>query len=449
MLWSLDAVLHEGSGPSSQAELSESASGVGSIHWLEGPAASAAEQTATLVVGDAFNRQLQLFSVQADGSLQQEQTLQLESKDGEAGLCNAIAVQPQADLVVLANVDRKAVYVLHVRRSDSARFDNLTKYQLGWPILSMEAESELSNGVARLFCVQTHAIQAYNLQLADCTPQPKFLAAPQQLIESLSADPEREAMSAAPVSNDVMPSHMLADSEEEESASRPQSAGSAAVAASPDQDMELPRPPPPVTTPPAAAVPQPRLLTPKQLKQLAGSRAGSLGSAASADAGAARDGHPGSGQSFGLQRAPTPPAKPPSPALSGSSAAFGERPSVSEAVAPPASSLPMFGGTIAGGEPVAVSQAPEPPSPALNGTATPPMKILKRKKDGDSSSTQPDTEVGACCPEDTDTVYLATSGHPACQLVRTGVQLHEKSSTDLFIACNMQGKVSIYMEGVA
>lgn len=393
MLWSLEAVLHEGSGPSSQAELSEPASGVGSIHWLEAPATNAAEQTAALVVGDAFNRQLQLFSVQADGSLQQEQSLQLEGEDGEAGLCNAIAVQPQAELVVLANLDRKAVYVLHVLQSEGASFDYLTKYQLGFPILSMEAERELSNGVARLFCVQTHAIQAYNLQLADCKPQPKFLAAPQQLLERFSAEAQPEGASAAPVSSDVMPSHMLADSEEDESASRPQSAGSAAVSRSPDLDVGLPRPPPPVTTPPAAAVPQPRLLTPKQLKQLAGSRAGSLGSSASAEVGAARDGQPGSGQPFGLQRAPTPPAKPPSPALSGAPATFGERPSTSKGVAPPASSLPMFGGTIAGGEPVAASQAPEPPSPALNGTATPPVKILKRKKDGGISPAQPESEV--------------------------------------------------------
>ena len=397
--------------PSTEVALSAPASGVGSIHWLETPAAHSAEQTATLVVGDAYNRHLQLFSVQADGGLQQEHSLQLESKDGEAGLCNAIAVQPEAQLVVLANMERKAVYVLHVLLSEGARFDYLTKYQLGFPILSMEAERELSNGVARLFCVQTHAIQAYNLQLADCKPQPKDLAAPQQLVQSLGADAQPETSSAAPVSSDVMPSHMLADSEEEESTSRPQSAGSAAAARSPDLDVGLPRPPPPVTTPPAAAVPQPRLLTPKQLKQLAGSRAGSLGSAASAEVGAARDGQPSSGQPFGLQRAPTPPAKPPSPALSGAPATFGERPSISEGVPPPASSLPMFGGTIAGGEPVAASQAPEPPSPALNGTATPPMKILKRKKDGDTSSAQPESEVWTGLPRALTSPYPRVGLH--------------------------------------
>ena len=408
LLWSFDAVFNEGSGPSSQAELSAPASSVGSMHWLETPAAHSAGQTATLVVGDAYNRQLQLFSLQADGGLQQEQSLQLESKEGEAGLCNAIVVQPDADLVVLANIDRKAVYVLHVLRSGGASFDYLTKYQLGWPILSMEAEGELSNGVARLFCVQTHAIQAYNLQLTDCIPQQTESAAPKRLTESFAAEAQPEVSSAAPVSSDVMPSHMLADSEEEDGISRPQSAGSTAPApaSSPDQDVALPRPPPPVTTPPAAAVPQPRLLTPKQLKQLAGSRAGSLGSSASAEAGGARDGQLGSsGQPFGLQRAPTPPAKPPSPALSGAPATFGERSSVSEAVAPPASSLPMFGGTIAGGEPV-VSQAPEAPSSALNGSASPPMKILKRKKDGDISSAQPDSEVCARLPSKHDTSFV-------------------------------------------
>ncbi len=197
-------------------------------------------------MGDAYNRQLQLFSLQADGGLQQEQSLQLESKEGEAGLCNAIVVQPDADLVVLANIDRKAVYVLHVLRSGGASFDYLTKYQLGWPILSMEAEGELSNGVARLFCVQTHAIQAYNLQLTDCIPQQTESAAPKRLTESFAAEAQPEVSSAAPVSSDVMPSHMLADSEEEDGISRPQSAGSTAPApaSSPDQDVALPRPPP-------------------------------------------------------------------------------------------------------------------------------------------------------------------------------------------------------------
>ena len=43
-------------------------------------------------------------------------------------------------LVVLANMERKAVYVLHVQQAHSVHFDCLTKYQLGWQILSMEAE---------------------------------------------------------------------------------------------------------------------------------------------------------------------------------------------------------------------------------------------------------------------------------------------------------------------
>ena len=367
--------------------------GVGSVHWLSASA---------LLLGDSLNRQLQLHSMAPGGETAElRQTLQLESKDGAAGLCNAIAVQQQAGLVVLANMERKAVYVLHVRLSadGGASFDYLTKYQLGWPILSMAAEhcsDGGSSGVAKLYCVQTHAIQAYALQLAECVPARSSAA----VAEVSGRRSGQEGRSAAPASRpDVMPTHAVADSEEEES--RPGSAHSAGALSSPDLDASLPRRPPPVTTPPAAAVQQPRLLTPKQLIKLAGSRSASLGSAAGADAAAARDAArdgqpaPSSSQAFGLQRAPTPPAKPPSPALSGDRASSGL--------------APLFGGTIAGGQPVAVSQAPETPSPSTNGAVPAPMKILKRKKDGEAPP-QADSEVScslSCSPQSSKALHLS------------------------------------------
>ena len=193
--------------------------GVGSVHWLSASA---------LLLGDTLNRQLQLHSMAPGGEgAELRQTLQLESRDGATGLCNAIAVQPQAGLAVLANMERKAVYVLHVRLSEDggASFDYLTKYQLGWPILSMAAEHSsdgASSGVAKLYCVQTHAIQAYALQLAECVPAPSSAAA----AEVSRRQGGQEGRSAAPASRpDVMPTHALADSEEEES--RPGSARSA------------------------------------------------------------------------------------------------------------------------------------------------------------------------------------------------------------------------------
>lgn len=377
--------------------------GVGSLNWLP---RKAAPSTAVLLVGDALNRQLQLYSVERDGAMELRQSLQLDSRDGKAGLCNAIAVQPLASLVVLANMERKAVYVLHVQLSEAegANFDYLTKYQLGWPILSMEAESGLSGGVARLFCVQTHAIQAYALQLAECLPLRDVSPAQQHPMSSLTAAPENSA--GGPVMPDVMPSHALLDSEDEYGASRPASA----ALGSPNLDAGLPQPPPPVTTPPAAAVTQPRLLTPKQLIKLAGSRTASLSSAVSADAReAARDGQLGGSQPFGLQRAPTPPAKPPSPALSGPPAAFGDR-------------SPMLGGTVAGDEPVASPQAPsETPSPATNGTAAAPVKILKRRKDGEASAQPDSSEVSICRHQQHATrsidVVMACCALPSCTSV--------------------------------
>ena len=139
---------------------------MGSLNWL--PAEQSGLQV--LVIGDELNRQLQLHTVERGGAAERKQTLQLESRDREAGMCNAIAVHPQGSLVVLANMERKAVYVLHVQQAHSVHFDCLTKYQLGWPILSMEAERDLPDGIARLYCVQTHAIQTYSLRWAECLP---------------------------------------------------------------------------------------------------------------------------------------------------------------------------------------------------------------------------------------------------------------------------------------
>lgn len=361
---------------------------VGSLNWL--PAEQPGLQV--LVIGDELNRQLQLYTVERGGAAELKQTLQLEGREREASMCNAIAVHSTGALVVLANMERKAVYVLHVQQAQSVHFDCLTKYQLGWPILSMDAEADLPDGIARLYCVQTHAIQTYSLRWAECLPP----AGSDQPMQQPGIATQDEVSSEAPETLEGVPSHALADSEEESGLSRPESAGSAAVLGPQELDSGLPQPPAPVTTPPAAAVPQPRLLTPKQLKQLAGSRAGSLGSIASAEG--RPSGQPGGGQPFGLQRAPTPPAKPPSPALSGGPPAFGDRPPSGEPAAPDASRVPMFGGTIAGGDPVAMSQALEAaPSPAANGSTSPPVKILKRKQDADAAA-QPNSEVSAWIP---------------------------------------------------
>ena len=73
---------------------------------------------------------------------------------------------------------------------------------------------------AAVLRAQTHAIQAYNLQLADCIPRPREDSSTKAAHKRapLQSRSRRSALKH-PSAADVMPSHMLADSEEDESAS--------------------------------------------------------------------------------------------------------------------------------------------------------------------------------------------------------------------------------------
>lgn len=375
---------------------------LGSITWVLPPGGGAP----WLLAGDAVNRELRLLQGDITSGFQARQALRLESLEGQQAFYNHLVYHAASDLIVLANSRRNAVYTVHLGRGKECglRFDYLAKFSVGYPILSVTAARSPRNGneVVQLFCVQTQAIQQYSLHPQMCraaadtalsAKEPEYSAAsahagvsgPAQHPLSSEADNSHEGETAdsrhvsAPAGPTDMPSSppsIVASTLAFSAASPPAMTPVPAE----DQSSSLPLPlplPPPVTTPPAAAVPQPRLLTPKQLIKLAGSRSASQGSSASADLHSLR-----ASDSQGTAQAPasaglrspqtpfsvygTPPAAPtlapPGPAHSKSPSPF-----VVQKHAP----------AISGEGDAGTSQA------SLNGMHQGPAKILKRRTEID------------------------------------------------------------------
>ncbi|BDA40748.1 probable enhancer of mRNA-decapping protein 4 [Coccomyxa sp. Obi] len=380
---------------------------LGSITWVS-PIAGGAPW---LLAGDAVNRELRLLQGDVTSGFHTRQALRLESLEGEQAFYNHLVYHAASNLVVLANSRRNAVYTVHLGRGKECglRFDYLAKFSVGYPILSVTAAQSARNGqeAVQLFCVQTQAIQQYSLHPQMCraaadtalsAKEPEYSAAsahagvsgPAQHPHSSEADNSHEddAVDSRHVSAPAGPPTEMPSSPPSIGASAPAFSAGSPSAMTPvpaeGQSSSLPLPlPPPVTTPPAAAVPQPRLLTPKQLIKLAGSRPASQGSSASADLHSLRAsdslGAPQPPASAGM-RSPqtpfsvygTPPAAPtlapPGPALSKSP---------SPAVEPAA--VQNHAPAAAEGGDVGTSQA------SLNGMHQGPARILKRRKEGEDA----------------------------------------------------------------
>jgi enhancer of mRNA-decapping protein 4 len=379
---------------------------VGSVSWV-----SVGGSSAWLLTGDAVNRELCLFQGSASSGFFARQTLRLESLEGIQAFFNHLVWHEATRTVVLANARRKAVYTVHLStcQDGSLRFDYLARFSVSYPILSLTASDVLAgeedgdaSGAIQLFCVQTDAIQRYSLHPSTCQPPvgPAFAASLEHRISTASTIP---AVSVAPSSIlavsgpaadlprplDATKSDIASRNEQEDlSVSAPaqqqhrEEAALGGAAASVPVSLPLP---PPVMTPPAAAVPQPRLLTPKQLIKLAGSRTDSLGSSATMDHG--QDMHsplqPLPSQGTPALLSPRPSASPPSPSPAIPSAVFPVDAAVNE---PPAHAVPTTKSTVTSQlEPSMQERA------GVNGTAGTP----KREKDDDENpqSRPGETEV--------------------------------------------------------
>lgn len=141
-----------------------------------------------------LNRELKLwvFDIQSTqsghGLWRCIQTLEFQSngKPEIAFFNNQVVVSSRANLILLANAKRNAIYAVHVdfaSASGGPRFDYLTEFAVQMPILSMtvadDGVSESGEGILKIFCLQTHAIQQFTADMSQCLPN---------LVDGLPAD---------------------------------------------------------------------------------------------------------------------------------------------------------------------------------------------------------------------------------------------------------------------
>lgn len=115
------------------------------------------------------------------------QTLEFQSNSKpDVAFFNQVVVSSRANLILLANAKRNAIYVVHVdfaSPSGGPRIDYVTEFTVTMPILSLtvadDGVGESGDGVLKIFCLQTHAIQQYTVEMSQCLPN---------LIDGLSTD---------------------------------------------------------------------------------------------------------------------------------------------------------------------------------------------------------------------------------------------------------------------
>lgn len=223
--------------------------------------------SSVLVTGSADNSLLKLWHV-AD-SIACLQSVQFQSSADAKAFFNHMVVQPEADLVILANARQKAVYSLHYTGSGSAlQFDYLAEFTVSNPILSVTAQYRPADdpSVLQLYCVQANGIQMYHLNPALCCPTAS--------LQVPSTEPRGSADSAVQqLQADVQ--SLTPGSQRPPSPVQPESQATAGLdllsVTSPllQQTISQQQPPPISTIPASAQVEHPKLLTPTHLMQQA------------------------------------------------------------------------------------------------------------------------------------------------------------------------------------
>lgn len=231
--------------------ISTGSRGVGSVRVLH----QAADGACLLLTGSATNSTLKLWALPAAAALvtgaQQPSLLQSVSFQGKQSVGSVfchVAVQPELQLVVLADSGRKQVYTLHYSLGSDggsngaaadAAFDFATFFSVRQPILSLSTIPEAADATDEqqllLYCVQTDAIQQYMLSTLMCVPAAGAVA--QSAAEAAVDTTEGDSSSAAAPAVTPVP---------------------AAAAAAPAVEQEPPAPSSEV--PPPAKLPTPSLL---------------------------------------------------------------------------------------------------------------------------------------------------------------------------------------------
>jgi hypothetical protein len=194
---------------------------VASVNFLH----QAADNSSLLLTGDATNQTLKLWALPAAGSAARSQqaqpvclqtvTFTATAQGTEAYFCHAV-IQPELQLLVLANTVRKQVYTLHytvdtaaaTATGAAARLDYAAFFSVKQPILSLapaleSVESQAFPGDAQaqqllLYCVQTEGIQQYTVSPLLCSSTTSGAAAPVDAAAAVNDDVEdgEEASSA-------------------------------------------------------------------------------------------------------------------------------------------------------------------------------------------------------------------------------------------------------------
>ena len=219
------------------------------------------------MTGSADNSLLKLWHV-AD-SIACLQSVQFQSSADAKAFFNHMVVQPEAELVILANARQKAVYSLHYTGSGSAlQFDYLAEFTVSNPILSVTAQYRPADdpSVLQLYCVQANGIQMYHLNPALCCPTASLQVPstePRGSADSAVQQPLADVQSVTPGSQPP-PSPLQPDTQA--------TAGLDLLSVtSPllQQTISQQQPPPISTIPASAQGEHPKLLTPTHLMQQA------------------------------------------------------------------------------------------------------------------------------------------------------------------------------------
>ncbi|KAJ6848018.1 enhancer of mRNA-decapping protein 4-like [Iris pallida] len=158
---------------------------VSSVAFLTSPLSP---EHIVLITAGPLNREVKIWtSTSEDGwllpsdseSWQCTQTLELRSSAQprhEEAFFNQVVVLPKANLILLANAKKNAIYAVHVDYGQcpaSTRMDYIADFTVTMPILSVTCTSDSfpdGEQVVQVYCVQTQAIQQYALDLAQCLP---------------------------------------------------------------------------------------------------------------------------------------------------------------------------------------------------------------------------------------------------------------------------------------
>eukprot|EP00963_Diacronema_lutheri_P010059 scaffold950_cov360-Pavlova_lutheri.AAC.26 len=146
---------------------------IGSIHWLQ-----TSSDKPTLMTGNSFNSDIRLWELKGD-HYKCPQTLKLvSSRHGIDAFSNVVVVVEDADIVILANSKSNILYTVHYAREKGGGicFDYLTEHCIAQPIISFvahAADSYAKDGSSRkvnVFAVQPKAIQQYFVDAELCVP---------------------------------------------------------------------------------------------------------------------------------------------------------------------------------------------------------------------------------------------------------------------------------------